>query len=629
MSEPKRRLFDAGEDGIKAMIEAASMPGIVERDVMDPAPGLPRAGEQCGHWIPNELGLPEDCPVLPLGFNGNEFWFLDTAGQLISILRNEFSQSTINALFMGRHNFLAWMHPQWSATKEVVGWKANKVRETLMEACWRKGAWAPTERTRGRGAWQMRDGRLIVHSGTRLWTSDGHLDLGEIEGHVYMTRPPLVEPWPVPLTDVAGPACVLWPLLKTWNWERPELDPLLFMGWLGAAILGGAIEWRPVIFVTGDAGQGKSTLQRLAKLVLGDMLVQATDATAASVYQRFKVDALPVAIDEMEAETDTRRADTMIKMARAAASGGEIARGGDKGTPTEFKARSCFMFSSINVPPLENADRSRMALLFLRRLKEGTKKPYLDQAQLGRCGQAMMRKLIDNWHRFPATWRTYAEMLADAGHSGRGQEVFGTLMACADLIIDQDAAELGIKVGNGTEQLNVWHEHFKISEMAEYADIKENWRSALDHMLTATVDAWRGDHKSGKTMQTVLELLDRYVRGDMDHKEADAQLQKIGLRLLKPSRAGDREDRLFVPTQHQQAQKLFAGSKWFGRADAGVWDGAFRQAAEDIKRAENTYVQSKKHRGHSFALSTVFDRPIETMPQAPAPKLSEQDHGTL
>lgn len=602
----KRPLFDEGEHAVKAMVDAAKPAG--RERVPDPFPGEERNGVACGQWDPDEFGLPDDCPVLPLGFNGSEYWFLDTEGQLVCILRNEFSQNTINALFMGRHDFLAWMHPQFNQQLKVTGWKANKVRETLMEACARKGAWSPTERTRGRGSWLRRNGELILHSGTRLWTTQRHVELGEIEGFVYMTRPPLVEPWPTPLHDAAGPAHVLWPILQTWNWERPELDPLLFIGWLGAAILGGAIEWRPVIFVTGDAGQGKSTLQRFAKLILGDMLVQATDATAASVYQRFRVDALPVAIDEMEAESDTRQADKMIKMARAAASGGDIARGGDKGTPTEFKARSCFMFSSINIPPLENADRSRMALLFLKRLKEGSAKPYLDPARLGRCGQAIMRKLIDNWPRYAETWRQYAEMLAECGHSGRGQEVFGTLLACADLIIDQDADELGIKVGNGVEKLNVWHEHFRVSNLHEFEDIKENWRSALDHMLTATVDAWRGDHKSGKTMQTVLECLDRFVRGDLEFKEANDNLQKIGLRLLKPRNAGETEFRLFVPTQHQQTQKLFSGSKWFGRPDTGVWGGAFRQAPDGKRQAENEYVQSKKHRGFSFALSVIFDR---------------------
>lgn len=617
----KRKLFDEGEDGVRAMLAAAAVPPRAR--VADPLPGEAREGEACGQWAEAENGLPFDCPVLPLGFNDTQFWFLDTEGQLVCILRNEFSQNTINALFMGRHDFLAWMHPQFNKELEVVGWKANKVRETLMKACAIKGAWSPTERTRGRGAWLRRDGELIIHSGTRLWTTKGHLNLGEIEGHVYMTRPPLVEPWPQPLQDAAGPAHVLWPILKTWNWERPDVDPLLFVGWLGAAILGGALSWRPVIYVTGDAGQGKSTLQALAKLILGDMLVQATDATAASVYQRFKVDALPVAIDELEAESDTRRADNMIKMARAAASGGDIARGGDKGTPTEFKARSCFMFSSINMPPLENADRSRMALLFLKRLKEGSAKPYLDPARLGRCGQAIMRKLIDNWPRFPATWRAYAEMLADCGHTGRGQEVFGTLLACADLIIDQDAADLGIKVGNGVEHLNIWHEHFKVSSLHEFEDMKENWRSALDHMLTATVDAWRGDHKSGKTMQTVLECLDQFVNGDLRFEEANPALQKVGLRLIKPRHAGETEYRLFIPTQHQQCQKLFAGSKWFGRPDVGVWGGAFRQAPEDKRQAENEYVQSKKHRGFSFPLSVVFDR--ADMPKAPAmnPELKE------
>ncbi|WP_163571449.1 hypothetical protein, partial [Klebsiella pneumoniae] len=59
---------------------------------------------------------------------------------------------------------------------------------------------------------------------------------------------------------------------QSWKWERPLLDPILLLGWIGAAFLGAALDWRPALFITGDYGQGKSTLQAIIKEVIGDAL---------------------------------------------------------------------------------------------------------------------------------------------------------------------------------------------------------------------------------------------------------------------------------------------------------------------------------------------------------------------
>ncbi|WP_163359483.1 hypothetical protein, partial [Escherichia coli] len=81
-------------------------------------------------------------------------------------------------------------------------------------------------------------------------------------------------------------------------------------------------------FITGDYGQGKSTLQAIIKEVIGDALHATADTTPAGIYQRVKQDCLPVAVDELEADADNRRAVGVVRLARLAASGGVMYRGG-------------------------------------------------------------------------------------------------------------------------------------------------------------------------------------------------------------------------------------------------------------------------------------------------------------
>lgn len=439
-----------------------------------------------------------------------------------------------------------------------------------------------------------------MHCGTKLYVD------GELDGDVYMTRPPIQSPWPKPLEGKPGPALKLLPLLQTWKWVRPEIDPILFLGWQGAAMLAGALGWRPTIFITGGHGTGKSTLHDIMHLLHGEALIHSADTTAAGIYQKLKADALPVAVDEIEGKDDNRRAKAIMELARAAASGALILRGGDRHQGTNFFARSCFAFSSINTPPLEPQDLSRMALLRLQRLGEEASPPKLDAKELYRLGRMIRRRLIENWERFPGTLAAYREAMADAGHDSRGQDTFGTLLACADLIIDTDAADLGVPMGPDTEDLRFWSEQFTAADMFELEDADDNWRKCVDRVLTARVEAWRQGTRS--TVGEVIESFRRNQKGAMDalnFEEANVWLGQAGLKLQKPTTAND-EFTLFIPNQHPLIQELFKDSNWYGQKGAGVWSGALRQAPPHYYVANSARVTGAKCKGTQFPLSVVM-----------------------
>lgn len=569
-------------EAVRAFVTDAEPVRSIGRFRDDPEPGGTLNGVKPGQWVPDILGLPPGCPVTPLGVDGDVNWFLDPIGQLVAYGKPYGQADTLN-LFRGRHLFLYWAWPKFGRKETddgvaftVDAWRNEKAREALIAAATAKGSWNAVEKVRGRGSWAGPDGKLIIHCGEDIVMAPSRVPPGEIFGNVYPTRPPITAPWPRPVPEDENPAKMLRLMLQTWSWARPGIDPHLLIGWIGVAFLGAALPWRPAVFLTGDKGSGKSTLQELLKGVFGPWLLQATNTTAAGIYQHVGNDSLPVAVDEFEGKADNTRARALLELARQASSGGLMLRGGDRHTGVEFQARSAFLFSSINTPPMEPQDLSRFALLRLHRLVQGQKPPNLDPKILEIIGRHILRRLIDQWSRFGETFEAFAGELARAGMDGRGQDTFGTLLTCADMIEHDGWHE--DRLGHLVEgELKPWAELMATQRMVEFEDATENWRLCLDHLLSVPVEAWRNGTRS-----TVGQVLEEWFKGDAqsdfnnDVVKVRTVLGQAGLGLQK----GTREvgDWLIVPNQNPLTRRLFEQTKWAGDIGASVWSGALRQA---------------------------------------------------
>ncbi|MCA8837947.1 MAG: hypothetical protein K8963_08880, partial [Proteobacteria bacterium] len=380
----------------------------------------------------------------------------------MQVLVPPYGKGHILGLFSGRQNYLAWAWPRWKAKGGIDGFAAEQAAAALVSACAAKGPWQSVEKVRGRGCWVGRDGSIVLHTGVDLLTGGRRQPPGEIDGFIYPTRPPLPTPWPEAVTAQTNPARLLKPLLGSWQWGRPLVDPTLFLGWIGAAFLGGALPWRASVYLTGDKATGKSSLQHMIKGLLGDYLVQAVDTTGAGIYQHIGNDCLPIAVDELEGEADVRKAKAVLRLARLAASGGLMLRGGERHNPVEFRARSCFLFSSINTPPLEPQDLSRMAILRLNKLPLDQPAPDMTERELGVVGRCILRRLMEEWPRFHETYDAFRGELSGAGMDGRGQDTFGVLLTCADMIEHEGWDDERLRsVGDG--ELVPWRELLEVS----------------------------------------------------------------------------------------------------------------------------------------------------------------------
>ena len=535
----------------------------------DPPPHHSRNGIEPGRWpgYPTER-LPPGCSVVPVGVQGKVTYLIDSLGQLQEVAASEWGHKILWQLFALQPNFATWAWPRFGKEGKINGTESNQAAACLINAAAQEGVFDPAEKVRGRGAWRERDGSIVYHAGHRLWRAAGkHAPVGRSGGLIYPTRPPVPEPWAEPVTDAANPARELLQALRQWNWTRPTVDPVLMLGWIAAAMLGGALPWRPTVFVTGDKAVGKSTLQHLLKAALGEALLQTADTTAAGLYQRIGQDALPIAVDELESDADNRRVMAVIKLARIAASGDMMFRGGQDHQGTEFRAQSSFFFSSINPPPLAPQDLSRLALLRLRAVQDtGSAPPVIDAEKTPRL---LLRQLLDAWSRFDETFAAYRQVLRAAGHSGRGQDTYGVLLACADLALGPElASELGVPM---VDDLSFWTAALATSELQEYEDAHENWYACAMHLLTSRVDAWRAGSK-----HTVGAIIEEFIKGFAQIDDTNKALAQTGLKLI---RAADMAGGvlLAVPNRSQMVAELYKGTVWAGAPGAGVWASALRQ----------------------------------------------------
>lgn len=411
-------------------------------DVRTPAEAfVDGAGRFIEKTQPTISALPPDAPVRALGTFGNRVYFLDAHSQLRELAAKDVSRTMILHLF-GSH--VDWIYRLWPTLAKVpskdtwivTGWDGTKAQESLMTACARKGVWRPQDHVRGRGAWATSEG-LLVHAGGRLYASSGQSARpGLIGDMVYPAAPMGLAPAEAG-GDGKAAAHDLLDHLKTWNWARPY-DPLLLLGWMISAMMGGAIKVRPLAWVTGEKGTGKSSLVGeggVIHKVFGSGILMTANTTAAGLYQKIGYDSLPVAVDEIEAKRGNQKTEAVIELARQAYSGGMVLRGGADHEGKEFRAMCPVLFGSILIPPLMPQDLSRLALLNLRPFEPGATAPVLEEKRLAEIGRTLLRRLLDRWTDWPerlAAWHGY---LVGLGHSSRAADQFGTLLAAADLIL--------------------------------------------------------------------------------------------------------------------------------------------------------------------------------------------------
>lgn len=507
--------------------------------------------------------MPDGCPVTPLGHKDDYYFFLTARGGFKTIRDKDFSKAKFTSLYEGNLVYLMANWPRVTKEGDVTQFHGDVATADHMKACHDRGPWDPSHALRGVGCHRGGEGELIWNLGDVVLicppdAEPQRADTRTIGEHIYLlgrkqVRPAKEKPGPAPAQTLLG-------ALSSWNWARGALDARLLLGWIVAAMLGGALSWRPLIWITGDKGTGKSTLNDWLEYLFGTTgLVRASDATAAGIWQSIKFDSLPVALDEVEATIDNRKTENVINLARQAASGGLVLRGGQDHAGVEFTARSCFSFSSINIPPLSPQDMSRLAILELGPL-EG-KAPPLDAKALHELGGMLRRRIIDQWRHWDARFLAWRNGLIRLKHAARTADQFGTLLAAADLVLaDKEPSAPAID-----ESLSQW----RLGDLAEQADETPDWHRCVSWLTSEPLDV-HGRNKT--TVAKLLTIASGRAQGEASAQDSAAgDLALLGLKLIwrpDPERDGRETHYLAIANDMRGTDKIFENSHWRGKSGA-------------------------------------------------------------
>lgn len=558
--------------------------------------------------------LPTGAPIKVLGKEKLTLWLLDHACQLHGLKPRDLGKGELLAI-CGDADWLTEKFPRYSKpTKDdprpgVIGFDQADAQEAIINACSSSGIFSPQGNMFGRGAHRREsDDALTLHLGNKVLvigaedvagrktTKIDERSAGMVDGKVYPALPALPPPAPVPSSDEEGER--LRQLFGKWYFADGEIAQLLVLGWVGQALICGAFGWRSHVWLTGETAAGKSTLQRLIRAVLDKWGQFTEDASEAAIRQMLGDDTLPVMIDEAEADDRAERQQAMINLARKASSGAKILRGSADHKAMEFTAQSAFLFSSILHSPLDPQDRNRFAILAMQQIPKDAPEPDLDLRYWREAGRRMHRRMVEQWPRFDRTLADYKERIRLSGFQGRWQHTFGTLLACADLLL-HDLAPRDEPIAGDTNAYDGAAYGRAARWVAGCVPLMD--RGALEAEDTTTRCLRTLTSKllpaaSGQQQETVGQWIAKAMTLSEDgyNVAARTKLKSHGLRVVNRRRTpkggwgvedATIADQVFVAVASRSCEPLrdlFRGSKWFD----GGWTQALAHARYDGEGAE-------------------------------------------
>jgi hypothetical protein len=497
--------------------------------------------------------LPENCPVTALGVQGQSIWVLDASSQIIN-MKTDCKKGDLILLF-GGCEYLDERWPQWKqpgkGQSEPVkdGFNQKEVQVDLLSACYAKGIFNPVNRVFGRGAHRSRDDdtQLILHMGNRVMLSsatdwrgaqtDQPISVVKA-GRVGESYFPALPTLPAPAKDISTieEGKQLRALFNRWFFREQDAATLLLLGFSAQMHICGALTWRSHVLATGPTAAGKSYLQSLFRALHGDWTLFAEDASEAAIRQILGDDTLPFLLDEAEGDDNGERQIAILNLMKKASSGGKIIRGSQDHKAQEFTAQSCFMLSCVLHAPLKGEHRNRVAKLDMLQVPEGVAPLSFDVAYWREIGRKMHRRMVQQWPRLAETLATYKREISSHGYSGRWADTFGTLLACADLLLFDDAPRNRTEdAENPTEK--AWTRLILPMLAVGKGEALSDTETVMPFLLAKTL---QGAH--GAAAETVGQWIDRALKPIIDpvtneshgiDQKARERLKTVGLRLIR------------------------------------------------------------------------------------------------
>lgn len=524
---------------------------IAEGEALDPASSAASQGYVAG-WAPAKAApAPAARKAISGGYVALGYDEMDNLvwsnlrNCVVRVKANEVNLATLETIAG-----LPWVMDQYLEDSEGKGSKLNlsRARSELIAACQAAGKFQDN-RVFGAGVWKAKlNGKteLVANSGNDLFTASG-AEVTRISTAGVFAESRELGMGPSLAGATEDEVAALSSAVSSWAW-RNNTDSLLVLGWLAIAPFAGVLDRRPALNITGPRGSGKTTLLDAIGKLLGSSAIKADGAssTAAGLRQALRHDAVAVVLDEFgdnvsSSLKERERTDSIIAQIRTAYSdstGEGTVKGTSDGRGATYGVRYSALLSGIVPPPMDAADKTRIAVCSLGTLPRGAKFPELfaDDDELVAVGARIRMRMFRAWDAFEATVKLVRQALRSAGRSPRFADTIGTLLAGWYVLMTGEAVDPA-----GAHQL-VGSVSLDSHELALEGASDE--RECADWLLGYTVQG---------SAYSVGELIELVADGKKEHARA---LEQVGLKV--------QDDQLQVcgSKSVKGLRELFAASKF-------------------------------------------------------------------
>ncbi|WP_146010546.1 toprim domain-containing protein [Dyella sp. AD56] len=478
------------------------------------------AADEAARVLEREMGFEI------LGYDhGAYFVFVHSKRQIMEYTRGSFSKACLIEICD-----LQWWETHFAGPKGGIN--VDMAINFIIQTAHRRGIY-DRARVRAGGAW-IDTGRHVFHHGDHLSVDGVPTDVTKIRSrYVYEMTLPLPPPSDSALTDAEGRK--LFDIAKMFRWQRDSSAALL-AGWTFLSPICGALRWRPHVWLTGPAGNGKSTImQKYIYPLLGEHACQYAqgNSTESGVRQALGSTSVPVLLDEAERndERETQRVENMMSLIRQSSSSSDAKtlKGTISGGGMAFHVRSMFCLASIYVGTLRKADVDRMALLTLKtsrgvpeavtQWEQTSKELHWLERDTDLRGR-MLRRVIDNMPTILANVDTFTRAAADKFGNQRDGDQYGAMMGGAWSMQNSGVAS--------EDDARAWLDSFDWSEHVEATEADDS-QNALQELMGAFVTVLGTSH----TVHNLISFaLNEEVEGrSLDARQARTELRQRGIAL--------------------------------------------------------------------------------------------------
>jgi putative DNA primase/helicase len=552
------------------MVDERNAPPIEELPFSDPGEGDPFGGDDDDGEHPLEFfGSPH---FRCLGVDGQTCFYQPS--DVSQVLNINASSHKLEALMMLAP--LQWWEMEFPSTGKEGGVNMRAAVNACIRACKLKRKFVPHKTLRGRGAW-FEGETPIFHSGDHLIVASKRVPISEHKSrYVYDEGQSIPIGLEAPLSTVDARRFL--DLCKSLRWQSP-LSGYLLAGWCVIAPVCGFLNWRPHMWISGEAGSGKSTvMDKIVKVCIGEVAHSVVgNTTEAGIRGALGMDALPIIFDEAEPRDfeSKARIKSILDLARVAASesDGLILKGTSNQGTKGYRARSMFVFASINTQIEGYADETRFTQLMLQAPEGDKKSPENKQHYEALLlnivslltptfAQRLLARTILLLPALRSCVRSFTEAAAIHLESQRLGDQLGPLLAGAYLL--NSAKEVSVADALAWIRKNDWADHSAKNATKDNERFMQHVTGYLVRHSTPEGGTW--ERTIGELIELAAYADDRITEGvdRVDNKKklsAAASLARIGIRISHSS------DQLYVEitSSHESFRKsVLKGTEWSG-----------------------------------------------------------------